>query len=126
MADSNVYDPAALAEAMARLSMAPEQQGLMKQRMQYGREDSQSQMPQGMRVGGTYVASSPLEHIAAALQRGIGLGQQRGAMGDMQGLTAQSGGDRLAYIRQMLQQMQAQQQPQAAGPYQGEVPQMIE
>lgn len=34
---------------------------------------------EGMRVGGTYKAASPVEHLANAMTRAIGLGQMRNA-----------------------------------------------
>lgn len=52
--------------------------------MGMGQSLTQTPTPEGRNVGHTYVASSPLEHLSAALQRGVGYGlvgrgqQQRG------------------------------------------------
>jgi hypothetical protein len=126
MADtSNIYDPALLSQ-LVELGSAPEKQGLLKQRMQYGHEEWQTPTPQGMRVGGTYIAASPLEHIASALQRGIGLAQQRGAMGGLEKSIAEQGAGRSAYANALERWFRQQQQAaEPQGPYAGEVPELV-
>lgn len=96
MDGANVWDPA-LVQQLIALSSAPDQQQALQQRIQFGREDSQTPMPQGMRVGGTYVASSPLEHLAAALKQGVGLAQQRNAQGGLDESIQQQTQGRQAY-----------------------------
>ena len=103
--DSNTYDPA-LIQMLTQLGSMPERQDLLRQQMQYGREDSQAQSPQGMRVGGTYIASSPLEHLAAALKQGMGAYQQRKAAEGLQGTFGQQDQARGQYGDQVLQMLQ--------------------
>ncbi len=57
-------DPQTL-ELMLQALSAPETMGMGGQMMG-------AERPQGREVGRTYVASSPLEHMAAALQRAMG------------------------------------------------------
>lgn len=106
----NVYDPA-LIQMLTQLGSMPERQDLMRTQMQYGRDDSQTPMPAGMRVGGTYIASSPLEHLAAALKQGIGGYRQGQATQGLQQSFGQQDQARNQYgneVLRMLQQMAAQ------------------
>lgn len=124
--NGNVYDPAALAQAMSGLGSMPDRQALLKQHMEWGHDATQAPAPKGMQVGGTYMASSPLEHIAAALQRVMGYRQQ--GQGE-RGLTASLGEqDKLRgqYADALMRAMAARDGGrEALGPYQGDAPQLI-
>ena len=101
MNDPNVYDPSLIQQLVA-MGAIPEQQDLAKQKMAWGREDSQMPMPAGMRVGGTYIASSPLEHLAAALKSGMGYAKQGQATGELRGLIGQQTEGRSNYAQELL------------------------
>lgn len=107
--DSNTYDPA-LIQMLTQLGSMPERQDLLRTQMQYGREDTQAPMPQGMRVGGTYIASSPLEHLAAAIKQGVGSYRQGKAtqglhesFGQQDAARGQYGNEVLRMLQQMAQ-----------------------
>ena len=107
MTNPNTFDPA-LVQMLTALGSMPERQDLLKTQMQYGREDSQMPMPAGMRVGGTYIASSPLEHLATALNQGVGGQRQARATQGLEQSFGQQDTARATYgdsVLRMLQQM---------------------
>lgn len=73
-------------------------------------------MPEGQRVGSTYVAASPLEHLAAAFtrvrgQQGVNAAEQR-----LAGLTDQVGGGQDAFIQALIRQGQRRPAPAVVPP----------
>lgn len=118
----NVFDPALL-EEMTRLGSVPDRQELLKQRIIAGRGASQTPTPQGASVGGTYMAASPLEHMASALQRAMGYGQVGQGNAGMEASFGQQDKGRLAYAQALARAMQqAQQTPE---PYDGSSPTLV-
>jgi hypothetical protein len=67
-------------------------------------------MPEGRMVsnGRVFVASSPLENIATALQRGMGMHQAQGVMGQQQGLINQEQQYRTPIVNYILGQAKQQ------------------
>lgn len=127
MADNDLYsliqsaDPETLKMLIAA-GLVPEQLGVQKQALGMGQDIMQgAQQPQGQSVGPyhQYVASSPLEHLAAAVRQVQGQRMAQGAMGQEGSLIGQQGAGRLAYLK-----MLAGQGGGAAGP-QGVAPQMV-
>lgn len=122
MADyDNVWDPALLGRLMP-LSGIPDEQALARQLMEFGREDSRTEMPKGYHVGGTYIAASPLEHLAAGLQRAMGTVQQRKAAANIQDLIGKQVKGRNA-LAEALGRRMTPPEPEYAGPV--EAPQLI-
>lgn len=62
----------ALLEMLAQVGTEPDAQALLMDQRQAGMAQAATPSAQGMNVGGTYRASSPLEHMAVALQRAMG------------------------------------------------------
>lgn len=113
MADfDNVWDPA-LVQQLVALGGIPDQQALAMKRMEMGREDSTAQMPRGYQVGNTYMAASPMEHLAAALQRGMGVARQMGGEREYRDLIGQQAHGRNAYAAALARLFQPQD---AVGP----------
>lgn len=72
---------------------------------------------QGMRVGGTYVASSPLEHASVAMARVMGQQKMNQARQNQGDLITGKGKGMEALLRAMSRPGQAQQDPNAAPPW---------
>jgi len=73
-----------LLDKILSLSTEEGKQGLAQQQMNRGEGWFNAQSPQGMRVGGTYVAANPLEHIANMAQRMYGARQLQQGQGAVQ------------------------------------------
>jgi hypothetical protein len=91
-------NPGALDQMMTG-GVAPEQMGLQSEQAKRGAVLASTQTPQGLHVGGTYVASSPLEHLAAAIRQGQGLSLQKNASQAQQQALQQQKQGRLAYLQ---------------------------
>jgi hypothetical protein len=107
-------DPAAL-QQMMEAGVVPEQLALQAQQAKRGQGLADTQTPQGMHVGGSYVASSPLEHLAAALRQGQGGIMQNKAAQAQQDALKQAVGGRTAYLQGIAGQGPQQQTPPASG-----------
>lgn len=59
-------------EALISASTADDERGVLAGREAMAVSEMNLPTPQGLRVGGTYVAANPLEHVATALRRGRG------------------------------------------------------
>lgn len=114
MADfDNMWDPA-LVQQLVALGGVPDQQALAMKRLEMGREDAQTAMPQGRQVGNTYMAASPMEHLAAALQKGMGVARQMRGEREYGNLVNKQTEGRNAYaaaLAKLLQQPQPDSTP---------------
>lgn len=81
-------DALALMEAMGTI---PLEQARLMRRRKLGEALLSTPGAQGRQVGQTYVAASPLEHLANAMSRGLGAYQVQGVDRDMQGLEQLAG-----------------------------------
>jgi len=68
-------DMETLIQQMAALGISPEQLGMISHQIGRGENMADTPMAEGRHVGNTYVASSPLEHLANALRKGRGEAQ---------------------------------------------------
>jgi hypothetical protein len=112
-------DPAAFDNLIAS-GLFGEQMGMANQDWTQGGALMGTPSPEGMRVGGTYVASSPLEHLATAMARSRGAGQQADARRRQQEFMASLNRGKGDLLSEMARQRQAQQMPQdpnAAAPW---------
>lgn len=100
----------ALLEAMAAMGALPDEQALLMQQMGQGQGLMNTPGAQGQNVGGTYVASSPLEHLGVLAQRGVGAYKQKGAEQGLRDTFAKQTEGRLAFGTQQ----QAQQEEEMA------------
>jgi hypothetical protein len=66
-------------QMMVALGAIPEEQAMLMAQREQGEGMMSAPTPQGRQVGQAYVASSPLEHMGAALQRALGARQMRQA-----------------------------------------------
>lgn len=111
-----------LIQQMAALGISPEQLGLYGKQMGRGEQLADTPMAQGRHVGNTYVASSPLEHLATAMRQYQGQKMQgqavqgyqaqlgRNQQGIGAGLTAQNN-----VYQQMIDELRKRTQPKAPG-----------
>jgi hypothetical protein len=125
----------ALIQALSEMGVMPGYQGRLDQQMQVANELRKTPMPQGREVsnGRVFVASSPLENIAAALKQYQGQndlarlhGQVPEWAGSQGGLLAREQQARQGVLRGQVNQYQAlidalrnrnQQQPYRPGTY---------
>lgn len=120
MPDSDLYaliqnmDPAAL-QQMMEAGVVPEQLALQAQQAKRGQGLADTQTPQGMQVGGSYVASSPLEHLSAAIRQGAGGVMQGKAAQAQQDALKQAIAGRTSYLQGIAGQGQQPQTPPAPG-----------
>jgi hypothetical protein len=90
---------------LQQIAGTPEEQEMLGQEAQIGLGMLNTPGAQGMNVGGTYVASNPVEHLSVALQRAMGAKQYRGAQDEMMGNIAKQGAARSATMADILQKM---------------------
>jgi hypothetical protein len=95
MADPN----ADLLQQLTQAGLYPQQIAQLQRQYQLAQGFMQPQEAQGRQVGGTYVASSPLEHLSNALRPVIGAYMQRQAMNREGELTGQLSSGRQAFAR---------------------------
>jgi hypothetical protein len=72
-----------LIQAMSQISTIPDEQGLAMKQLGMGTDLAQTPGAEGTKLGYTYVASSPLEHLAVALNRYRGIRDQQSAKQQM-------------------------------------------
>ena len=72
-------------DMMVALGAIPEEQALLMKQRQSAEALMGAPSAQGRNVGATYVASSPLEHLSVALQRGMGAQRTKRADEAMEG-----------------------------------------
>jgi hypothetical protein len=93
-------DPNAdLLQQLTQAGLYPQQLAQLQRQYQLAQGFMQPQEAQGRQVGGTYVASSPLEHLSSALRPVIGAYMQRQAMNREGELTGQLSSGRQAFAR---------------------------
>lgn len=66
-----LIDPATVEQLTGLATLPQERAGALRQ-IRRGQDLYQTPGAEGMRVGGTYKAAHPLEHLSVALQRGMG------------------------------------------------------
>lgn len=94
----------ALLEAMAAMGALPEEQALLMNQMGQGAGMMNTPGAQGQNVGGTYVASSPLEHLGVLAQRGVGAYKQGQAEQGYRDTLAKQTAGRQAFGEQQMGQ----------------------
>ena len=108
----------ALIQQLVALGAIPEEQALMLRQADQGAGMMQTPSAQGMNVGGTFKASSPVEHLSVALQRMLGGKMQKAALSQYQGTLGKQTAGRGVYADALLKMLNGgQQQPQAEIPY---------
>lgn len=90
------------AQALAALAGIPLQQAKIEAKRRRGQAMFATPTPGGREVGRTYVASSPLEHLAAAMTRTMGLRDMKAADADMAPIIQQQQAGAAAQARQQL------------------------
>jgi len=114
-------DPDAL-QAVMDLGIFSDKMGLEGQQSQMGAQMMQTPSAEGQRVGGTYVAANPLEHLSTAMSRILGAKQMGDSRTRMEDLIKRKGQGLTNYARGMAQPPPPAQ-PAWAGvpfPYPGE------
>jgi hypothetical protein len=89
-------------QQLIALGGIPDEHELAKTKFGLGHEMFNAPGAEGMRAGGTYVASSPLEHLAVALQRSMGASRMSGAQQDLRGLVGKATAGRSAYADALM------------------------
>jgi hypothetical protein len=117
LAQAEQQNPGAL-QQMIDAGLFGDTSALNQEQIRLGEGMASIPTPQGQRVGGTYIAASPLEHLATAIQRGQGLRQINDAKTAQSAAIKTKGGGMEALIRAMAQQQprQAQQGVPQYGP----------
>lgn len=117
LAQAEAQNPGAL-QQMIDAGLFGDRSALNAQKMGMAQQMMQTPGAEGMRVGGTYVAANPLEHLATAMQRRRGNEQMAGLQSSQDALITGKGKGMEALIRAMSQRKQAQaQDPNAAAPW---------
>lgn len=98
-------DPATL-QKMVDAGIFEEKSVPLQQQFKMGQGMANTPMAQGQTVGSTFVASSPLEHLANALRQYQGVKATKSAMQSESDLANQRGAGRLAYLKLLAQQQQ--------------------
>jgi hypothetical protein len=109
-------DPNVL-QQMIDAGLVDDRAGVLAQQMKRAQGLMAAPGAQGMNVGGTYVAASPLEHLASAMSRIIGGQRAKGIEQQMGDLIGQKGAGRMAYAN-------AGEAPAPMAP-QGQVPPLL-
>jgi hypothetical protein len=117
-------DPETL-QAMIDAGLVPERSNIAQGQYNYGQKLAGTPSAQGREVGKTYVASSPLEHLAVALRNYQGQKMMKDAQSQQQGLLDRQGQGRLDYLRLIAGRGQPSPGPQIASPQMidGDLPQ---
>lgn len=108
---------------LAAMGAIPDEQALINKEMDLGTEMAQTPLAEGTRVGHTYIAASPMSHLAVALQRYMGMRQQKQAR---EGMRNAFGKLTSARSNAMDRWAQMQAPEQGPGPFSGQAPQLIE
>ncbi len=122
-------DNALLIQQMAALGISPEMLAMLTHQIGRGENLQDTPMAQGQRVGNTYVAASPLEHMANALRqyKGAQMAKEgKGKYADQLGQN-QQGIAAFGTAQNRLQQQQIDalnRRLQGAGTYQGAAPEL--
>ena len=97
-----------LISQLVALGAIPEEQALLMRQADQGAGMAMTPGPQGMNVAGTYVASSPLEHLSSALQRVMGSRMQDEALGQYRDTLGKQTAGRGSYADALMKLMQGQ------------------
>ena len=108
LAGAEAQNPGAL-QQMIDAGLFGDRAALAGQDMAQGAAMMNAPGAQGMRVGGTYVASSPLEHASVALERAMGASRMNDARQSQDQLVGQKGTGMEALIRAMAKRGQPAQ-----------------
>lgn len=112
-------DPQTL-QAMIDAGLVDDRMGLAGKQLGIAHEQFNTPGADGRNVGHTYVASSPMEHLAVAMRRYQGARGMQGAQGRMADLAAAKGAGRMGYLKLLGKQGALQQfDPRDAGWYSG-------
>lgn len=101
-------DPKTL-QKMVDAGLFDERSAPLQQQLSMGKNMMATPMATGQNVGNTYVAASPLEHIANAVRQAYGARQTSQAIQGENALADQRGQGRLAYLKLLAQQGQPPQ-----------------
>jgi hypothetical protein len=117
LAQAEQTNPGAL-QKMIDAGLFSDRMGVEGQTMAMGKGMWDAPTAQGMRVGDTYVASSPLEHLSNAMSKIVGAKFMGDSQRNQRGLIDQKGGGMAALIQAMARQQQPQgpQGPPQFGP----------
>jgi hypothetical protein len=88
--------PPDLLQQIIDAGLSDDRMGMAGQKARTGASLFGTPGAQGMNVGGTYKAASPLEHLSTAMSRILGGKMQRDAHGEMEGLLGQKAAGRRA------------------------------
>lgn len=90
---------------LQQIAGTPEEQEMLGQMSQLGLGMFGTPNAQGMNVGGTYKAASPVEHLSVGLQRALGAKQYTDAMDQMGQNNQKVAGARGSVMADILAQM---------------------
>jgi hypothetical protein len=107
MAQAEQENPGSL-QKMLDAALYGDRMGVEGDTMKMGADLWNTPSAKGQNVGQTYVASSPLEHLSVALQRGLGASKLNQSQATQQGLINQKGTGLEALIKAMMQHGQPQ------------------
>ena len=119
--DQDLYDFLSMAgpdvqDAMIQAGLVPQRMGIAQQGMGIAQGLANTPTPEGRTVGRTYVASSPLEHLSAALRQYQGAKMERQGLGQQQGMVDTVGQGRSAYWNELARQQALIRQQRGAAP----------
>jgi hypothetical protein len=116
LSQMEAQNPGALKQ-MIDAGLMGDRMGVEGQNVAMGKDMWDVPMAQGQRVGGTYVASSPVEHLSNAMSKVMGAKMMGDSQARQQALINQKGGGMDAFIRAMAQQRPPVQQPPQPSPF---------
>lgn len=106
-------DPKTL-QALVDAGLFDERSAPLQQQFGIGKSLLATPSAPGQNVGNTYVAASPLEHLATAMRQYQGVKKTNQAMQGESDLADQRGAGRLAYLKLLAQQQKPPVPPVAA------------
>ncbi len=113
-------------QQLVAMGVIPEEQALLYKQMGIGQEQANAPLAQGTQINGhLYVAASPMEHMAVALQRAMGARGMKKAQAGLGDTFKRQTAGRSA-LAQAIERHYREQNPDPLGPYTGEAPQLIE
>ncbi len=118
LAQAEQTNPGAL-QQMIDAGLFDDRMGVEGQTMALGKGMWDTPSAEGMRVGGTYVAASPVEHLSTALSKVMGAKFMGDSQRNQRGLIDQKGGGMSALIRAMARPQS--QMPTSGGPVEAPV-----
>ena len=110
LAQAEQQNPGSL-QRMLEAALSGDRMGVEGDTMKMGADLWNTPSATGQKVGQTYVAANPLEHLSVALQRGLGASKLNTSQATQQGLINQKGSGLEALIKAMMRGGQTQQPP---------------